>query len=654
MMNKGTAIIGFLLCFLAGMGLMYGIDHSKKNLDVSSDSSVAWSDGDSPVPVDSKDPMWGSRSAPVTIVVFSDFQCPFCSRVEPTMDQVKTTYGKDKVRILWKNEPLPFHPNAKPAAEAAQGVYAMAGNEAFWKFHDTAFKNQSQLSTDSYVKWAKEAGVKDEAKFKAGLEAHTWADKVDKDNAVAKQVGANGTPHFYINGVEVSGAQPFDKFKEVIDAQLSKAQAAIASGTKADKVYVAMSKQNKTNAPEQPTPADKPKKENPEEDDKTVWKVPVGDSPVKGSDNALVTIVEFSDFQCPFCKRVEDTLKKVSETYGDKVRLVWKHEPLSFHPRAEPAAEVTALAFKEKGSKGFWAAHDKLFEIQPKLEDDDLANALKEATGIDPEKAKKAISSHKFKDLIDADANLGDDVNASGTPHFFINGRRLVGAQPFEKFQSIIDEEIKNAQALVAKGTPASKVYQEIMKNGKEPPPPEKKTLPAPTSANPYKGGANAKVVIQEFSDFQCPFCGRVEPTVKQIMDTYGDKVKFVWRHKPLPMHPDAPLASEATEEAFKQKGSDGFWKMHDILFQNQSTPDGLKRPALEKYAEQLGLDMTKFKAAMDSTPYKAKIDADSKVGDDAGISGTPAFVINGYFVSGAQPFPKFKKLIDRALAEAK
>ena len=90
------------------------------------------------------------------------------------------------------------------------------------------------------------------------------------------------------------------------------------------------------------------------------------------------------------------------------------------------------------------------------------------------------------------------------------------------------------------------------------------------------------------------------------------------------------------------------------MLFENQSTPDGLKRPALEKYAEELGLDMAKFKAALDSNAHKAEIDADAKVGDDAGISGTPAFVINGYFMSGAQPFPKFKKLIDRALAEAK
>ena len=87
--------------------------------------------------------MWGKRDAPVTIVQYSDFQCPYCSRVEPTMDQVKSTYGPDKVRIVWKNYPLPFHQNAKPAAEAAQGVFALGGNDAFWKWHDTDFKNQA-------------------------------------------------------------------------------------------------------------------------------------------------------------------------------------------------------------------------------------------------------------------------------------------------------------------------------------------------------------------------------------------------------------------------------------------------------------------------------------------------------------------------------
>src|SRR5208282_406604 len=137
--------------------------------------------------------------------------------------------------------------------------------------------------------------------------------------------------------------------------------------TPKDRIYVAMSKENKTNAP--PSKDDKPENK---EDTTTVFKVPVGSSPAIGSSNALVTIVEFSDFQCPYCGRVEPTLKQIREKYADKVRLVWKNEPLPFHPRAEPAAEVAMEARAEKGDSGFWDLHDKLFASQPKLEDADL------------------------------------------------------------------------------------------------------------------------------------------------------------------------------------------------------------------------------------------------------------------------------------------
>jgi protein-disulfide isomerase len=169
-------------------------------------------------------------------------------------------------------------------------------------------------------------------------------------------------------------------------------------------------------------------------------------------------------------------------------------------------------------------------------------------------------------------------------------------------------------------------------------------------------------VVMEIFSDFQCPFYGKVEPTVAQVEKAYGDKIKMVWRHKPLPMHADAPLASEAAQEIYKEKGREAFWKFHDVLFSKQGTPDGLKRPALESYAEQAGADMTKFRQALDSNSNKAFVESESKVADAAGINGTPAFVIgsvdkgqiNGYFINGAQAFGKFKKVIEKALKEAK
>ncbi len=663
-MNKGTAIVGFLLCFLAGMGLMWGIDRqgSGKQAGISAEAVAAfddknpWSDEDAAVAISSKDPMWGSRNAPVTLVLFSDYECPFCSKVEATLNQLKESYGKDKLRIIWKNNPLPFHKNARPASLAANTVFNLAGSDAFWKFHEKAFQNQRALTTENFEAWAAEAGV-DKAKFKAAFDSKQFDKKIDDDMAVGKTAGVTGTPASMINGVFLSGAQPAEKFKAVIDEQLKAAEAKKAAGVKADRVYVELSKENKAKNP----PPKSREPEGPKADDKSVWKVAVGENdPAKGPVGAPITIVVFSDFQCPFCSKVEPTLDEVQKAYPEKVRVVWKDNPLPFHPRAEPASELAREARAQKGEKGFWAAHSLLFKNQQKLADEDLLGYAKEL-GLDVDKVKSAINDKKYKALFDASQEQADDLQAQGTPHMFINGRRLVGAQPIDKFKEVIDEEMKKADALVAKGVKPADLYNEIIKDGKEPPPPERKTVELAPADAPIRGNKEAKVSIYVFSDFQCPFCSRVEPTLDEVAKTYGDKVKIVWRHRPLPMHKDAPLASEASQEVYKQKGADAFWKFHDILFKNQKTPDGLKREALDKYAEELGgLDLAKFKAALDKNVHKAFVDAENAAAEKAGVSGTPAAIIgmakdkelSGYFISGAQPFAKFKKAIERTLKE--
>ncbi len=652
-MNKGTALVGFFMSFMVGMGLMWTINRDKTG-DLKAEPGLVAEGVDqsaAAVPVSAKDPFWGNPNAPVTIVEISDFECPFCSRVEPTMEQIKTTYGPDKVRIVWKNNPLPFHAKARPAHEAAVIVHQLGGNDAFWKFHKLAFANQRELTAENLEKWAVASGV-DGAKFKADMAAKKGAAKVDEDLATGRKIGANGTPNFRINGVEVSGAQPFEAFKKVIDEQLAEAA---KLKVKPSEVYVTLTNKNakaapagQDDAPQKPAEAPKPPP-----DDTTIWAVPVlKEDPVLGPADAPVTIVIFSDFQCPFCKRVEDTMKKVRETYGNDVRIVWKDNTLPFHPRAKPAAALARMAYDTKGDKGFWDAHEALFESQPKLEDADLEGIAKKL-GIDWARTKAAIDSGKYDKLFGASMDLAADFGAQGTPHFFVNGYRVKGAQPFEKFKEVIDAQLAKAKGLIAAGTPKAKVYEAVMREGKAPPPPEKKEVAAPTKANPFRGGATAKVTIQVFSDFQCPFCKRVEPTMDEIEKAYGSKVKIVWRNMPLSFHEDAPLAAEAAMEAFEQKGNAGFWAYHKALFEAQGTPDGIKRPGLEKIAQEQGLDMAKFKAALDSHKHKAQVDADNEIGQKAGISGTPAAVINGYFVSGAQPFPAFKKLIDRALKEA-
>lgn len=647
-MNKGTAIVGFFMSFLAGMFLMWGINRGG-DMSISSSRGATGSVDHSQavIPVSAADPQWGNGDAPVTIVEISDFECPFCSRVNPTLNQVKAEYGPEKVRIVWKHHPLPFHKKARGAHEAAAAVHAIAGDEAFWKFHDLAFANRQNLSEDSYKKWAKEIGV-DEAKFAEALSSKKYAAKVDEDMALARKIGATGTPAFRINGVTLTGAQPFEKFKEVIDQQLAEAQKLIASGTKAVDVYPTLVAQNVKSGPSAAQERQEPPQDN------TVWALPVyEDDPVRGPQDALVTIVLFSEFECPFCKRVGDTVDKIFETYGNDVRLVWKDNPLGFHPRATPAANLARAVYKAKGNQGFWETHDKLFASQPKL-DDAALEEIGKSSGVPWNVLQDAIKNNKYADKFEQSQDLAMDFEARGTPHFFVNGVRLAGAQPFEKFKAVIDEQIKQAKALVDKGTPRAKVYEELIKNGKTPPAPEKKDVPAPPADSPYKGNKNAKIIIQEFSDFECPFCSRVNPTLEQVLKEFGNDVKIVWRSMPLPFHKNAPLASEAAHEIYLQKGDKAFWDFHDKLFASQKAPGGIERANLEKFAEELGADLTKFKKALDERTHQARVEADVKTANTAGINGTPAFVINGYFVSGAQPFGAFKKAIKLAQQDLK
>jgi protein-disulfide isomerase len=461
--------------------------------------------------------------------------------------------------------------------------------------------------------------------------------------ALARAVGANGTPAFRINGVVLSGAQPVDKFVELIDEQLAAAKKLVSAGTPARELYSTLTNTNFV----EPTPPP----EEPREPE--VWAVPVAPSdPQRGDKDALVTVVIFSEFQCPFCKRVEPTLDELRQTYGKDLRLVWKDNPLPFHPRAMPAALLARQVYETRGNDAFWKMHDALFESQPELDDEDL-KAIVEAQGLSWKALSLAFTSDRLKARISESMELAADFKARGTPHFFINGRRLSGAQPTASFKSLIDEELVKARALVERGTPRAQVYTELIKGGALPPPPERKQVPL-RAGSASRGNVNAPVVIQVFSDFQCPYCKRVEPTLSELSENFKGQVRVVWRHLPLPMHAHAQLAAEAAEEALAQKGPEGFWAYHDRLFAAQDEEGGLKRENLSRLAREQGLNGERFEAALDGHVHAAKVKADAEAAAAAGVDGTPAFVINDYFVSGAQPAAALRRVIRAALKEKK
>lgn len=161
----------------------------------------------------------------------------------------------------------------------------------------------------------------------------------------------------------------------------------------------------------------------------------------------------------------------------------------------------------------------------------------------------------------------------------------------------------------------------------------------------PIRGDQDAKITVVAFSDFQCPFCNRVNPTLAKLLETYPGKVRIAFKHLPLRIHPDAPAAHAAAEAAHRQGK---FWEMHDKIFANQRD---LKPETFTRYATELGLDVAKFEKDVNDAAVKARIESDMREAEKLGVAGTPAFFINGKYLSGAQPFESFQRIVDEQLA---
>ncbi len=597
-------------------------------------------------------PRRGGAQPKVTIVEFADFQCPFCARVEATLAELLRTYGGD-VTLVFRHNPLAFHPYARGAALAAEAARAQG---KFWEMHDRLFANYQDLARPSLDRYAAEVGL-DVPKFTASVDGGLGADRIKADEDLAERFGARGTPNFFINGRQLKGAQPIDVFKQAIDEELRKANAALAAGAPRADLYATLTKDglDKSNVP--PPAAPKPRAVP-----DARYRIDIAGAPVRGPQDAPITIVEFADFQCPYCARAEETLQQVVAAYPGKVRFVWRDLPLPFHDQAEAAAWA-ARAARAQGK--FWAMHDRLYNLQ---EGETLGRSTFDKfaaeLGLDAKRFGAALDKQADKLAIRAEAETASRAGITGTPTFFVNGKEIVGAQPFESFQAIIDEELKVTAALIDKGTPRARVYAALMKTAEDPTPapaakPEaaadddaadpdpvadKTVYPIKPGDSPAKGPANAPLVVVVFSDFQCPFCKRVEPTLAELEQKYAGKLRLVWKNYPLPFHENAEPAAEAAMAA----GAQGkFWEMHDKLFENSGALD---RASLDKYAAALGLDLARFKADLDAHRQRARVQADMKEGAAIGVQGTPAVFINGRKIAGAYPLETFEKVAEAAL----
>jgi len=275
-----------------------------------------------------------------------------------------------------------------------------------------------------------------------------------------------------------------------------------------------------------------------------------------------------------------------------------------------------------------------LYEARRSVVDELIANALFEqeakSRGVEPSKLVEQEITSKVQQVDDQTVAAWYESNKSRVQGATLDQVR----QPIRAY--LLQERVQAARQQFV-DTLKRKTPVRILLD-----PPRQKVAAANAES---KGPKTAPIEIVEFSDFQCPYCQRANPTLNQVLSTYGDRIHFVYRHFPLPSHPNARPAAEASQCAAEQGK---FWAYHDKLFAN---PSKLGDSDLRQHAVDLGLDASKFNACVDSHKFRAQVDADAQAGEEAGVNGTPAFFINGRVLSGAQPFEAFKRIIDDELA---
>jgi protein-disulfide isomerase len=522
----------------------------------------------------------GPATAPVTIVEFSDFACPYCRSMAPVVKELLKSYP-DKVRVVLKNSPLNIHPDSPLAHEAA---YAAGAQGKFWEMHDLLFANQKNLKPADLETYAQQLGL-DMEKFKAALADHRYKAQVDKDTQDADNFGVTQTPTLFINGRRVTGSKSYKDLAAILDQEI-----ATATG-------VVNLKRGEVASIERAAG------------------VTVGDSPRRGPDAAPVTIVEFTDMQCPYCSRAVPVMQELRRLYPDQVRWVFKHHPLDFHKDA-PLAHRALLAAEAQGK--FWEMHDAIFAGQRDMKRDGL---LRKAAGIglNMQRFSHDLDDEKLAGQLEDDQRMGTRLSVEATPTFYVNGRRFTGVLPLPAFKQLIDDEIAyaaKAKSPLVAGKPAS------------------------------KGPEGAPVTVEWFADLGSSYSQPAARLMARLMEEFPQKVRVVFRHDPLPIH----AASRLEHEALLAAGAQGkFWEMQESLLAHAGDES---QEQLEAMAGKLGLDARKFSFDLENNAYQHVIDRDVALAHEKEVRGTPVFFVNQQRMDGMQPYAALEEMVKAELGK--
>jgi protein-disulfide isomerase len=386
-------------------------------------------------------------------------------------------------------------------------------------------------------------------------------------------------------------------------------------------------------------------------DPDAIYDVPIDDAPRRGPDDALVTIVEFSDFACGYCNRAQAALRQLDRLYPGQVR--WVFRPLPLDADDGTLASEAALAAGRQGR--FWPMHDRLFAVHGRV-DRVGVEVIAADVGLDVARFRADLDTGVGRGLIDADLALAKRLGITGTPAFFINGRAIPGSVPLSSFLAVVATELSRARA----AAPGADRYARLIAGGRPRADSAAAPLPAlelsPSStyrvglglAGHRLGPDDAVVTIVEWSDFLCPYCADESPVLARVRREHPRDVRVVYRHMPLVMHVGADLAAEAAVEAGRQGK---FWPYHDQLF--AAAGGGLPRAVLLERGKLAGLDVAQLALALDDHRHRDAVMADAAAGMSMGANGTPTLFVNGVAVPGMSSYDELETVVQAELARA-
>lgn len=368
----------------------------------------------------------------------------------------------------------------------------------------------------------------------------------------------------------------------------------------------------------------------------------------RGDPNAEVKLVEWSDFECPYCGRhAVETGPLLDEAYvaTGKVQHIFRHFPLSFHPNAMPSA-VAAYCAGQQDPALFWALHDWLFANQSAWSSGDAPASFREqalVAGADADEYDACVAAPEATAAIERDLAEGMKLEIAGTPAFYINDWFLGGAYPFEAFQDAI---AKAEQGIHPPPTPTP------LPEGVAPYDADPQRPGMTYDGSPTRGEADARLILVAFDDFKCPDCRKhfedIEPMLKsKHLDT--GEMREVFKFYAI----SAPHAAVASLCALEQGK---FWEFHDLLYEEQDAwTDGDNAKMLE-YGDRLGLDGALLEACISDGRYRAQIEDEGGLAQQLGIVSAPSFVLidtqanTGLPIQGALTPEDFEAVIQRLL----